>query len=372
VPTLRPVVAVYVGGVSTSFISPQSAVVRQLEYEHDIITLDFSAVSPDVKALVSGMPVQITYGMPPNNLRQFWGYVNDPQGIASPKSQTYAGNQTTVVRCVGASFWMKNQNTKSWVSRTCSQIAQELSTEYRLNSSIQNDSTVWPNLLQGGVSDWAWLSQLAQKIGYVSYCNGLTLHFHERDTNPQNLPSYVPIIDLQNPAQTQQFAPALGAAGPAGGTLAARTYTVLDPNTLNVVTLTDSGMPLMTKTLGSNPVAPVFKVTETGLVSGSMGEGQTKLNASVANNKLSVTANLLIAGNVAITQGSLVYLINTGPGLGGLWYVMGATHQISLASFTTSLSLGRESLGPTETYQFSSAVPTQRAVRLVNYRWVPG
>ena len=340
----------------------------QKEYKHDVALLSIYNDNSDAKRYVSGSPVMVTYGFVPT-LRVFYGYVNHVDQQSVPGGKTREERASSVATCVGASFPLKDAANKAWISHTSPQVARDIASQFRLNPSIEDHSFVWPSLKQAGRSYWAFLVYLAQRIGFVVYCTGIQLHFHERDTNPTSLTGAVPLYDGRDAARVKQFRISMGSESPLGGRLAARQYDAMDPLSGNLYTLTDSGVP-SGKTLGATTVIPLFTEIQHDLQGSSLAQSQAVLDGKVAYNKLFVQASAVITGDARITQGMLIYLKNTPNSQDGLWYVLEADHRLEHGRYLTYLTLGRESIDSTQTYAFSSTFAPQPTARLVNGLWV--
>lgn len=353
-------------GINTPEANPTVLRITQQEFAHDVLSATYWGGDVNSDSLISGSPMQASFGRP-SAMRNFYGYVNHAGRTNNNFSTTTTGadrNGTTVV-CVGASWPMKQTDTRSWSNYTASQIIQEIATAFGLDANIVPDTTMWPTQQMAGRTYWQFCVYLAQLIGYTFYCSGTQLVFKPRTTNPNSLASLAAIYDyLTNPASLPVFSPTVGAASPAGGELANRQLVGINPRTTQIVYAAAAGS-LASTMLGAASVTPVFNKTEHCTVR-SQEEAQTKVNGIGALNQLFISATATSAGNALIAQGSLIYVQNANGSQNGLWFVEKAVHTFNSQTYVIDLTLGRDSMGATATINALPQTKLPPSARLVS------
>lgn len=357
------------GGFAQTLHGAVDVSVYQKEFMHDIAVFTMWADDVDADSYYSGMPMQLVFGRPGAS-RTFYGYVNHPQrsNVKKAGATKLEANSVTLT-CVGASFWMKQTDTKSWSNYTASQVVQAIATQFGLDSNVVDHSTVWPSLQMHGRSYWEFCVDLAQRIGYTFYCNGIQLVFKPRNTDPMNLVGFVRAFDYKNDSPAiPEFKPMLGAANPSGGTLANRQMATIDVNTGTVAIGVIQGNP-SPSLLGTVTEAPVFNFTDQRTV-GSAQELYAKLNGVALSNQLYITAEAKVMGDSRLSQGALVYIANANGAQNGLWFVTSACHHISLNTYEIDLCLGRDSRGAVTIYNFPTNTNMVPLAMVQSNKWI--
>lgn len=339
-------VSFFSAGINSPLPTPEEITITQAEFAHDLIEMRFWAGDVDSSDLSSGSPISITWGRSTVK-RTFTGYVNHATRMNNALANTSRTNRNSVtITCVGASWPMKETGTRTWFNYTASRVVQEIAAQFHLDANIVYDSMVWPNLPMAGRSYWEFCCDLAKRIGYTFYCNGVQLVFKPRTTNPAALVGTVVVYDYQNdPGNMPVFTPVLGANSPGGGQLRTRSIIGIDPKTNQYVYSTVSGNP-SPATLGGASAAPVFGATEHDTID-TVSEAISKTTGAGLSNQLYITATAVAAGSPLLSQGTMVFVENANGGQNGLWFTQKVIHQMSASYYTSKLFLGRDSTGAT-------------------------
>jgi phage protein D len=349
--------------------NPSTVEISQCEYKQDVADLLFWGGDINQSALASGTPISVQWGRSPKT-RFFYGYVNHAERVNNNASKTSLTQRNALrVVAVGASYFMKQTDTKSWTNYTASQVATEIATNFHLSTSgIVAHTTQWPSLQMAGQSYFQFLCSLAKRIGYTFYVNGVQLVFKPRSTNPNSMNTVVASFDYKNdPSSVMKFMPQIGATAPSGGQLANRQLSGIDPRTNQVVTTVTAGS-AQTSLLGNAVATPIFNMTQHQTVD-SQAEANAKGNGEGTTNQMYITATAEVIGSPFVAQGSLVFFGNANGSQNGLWYVMEADHCLNRFRYVTNLKLGRDSLGATTSTYVNP--PTQKlpSATLVNGVW---
>lgn len=325
---------------------PAGVRITQTEFEHDIIEFETWADNVNADSYQSGMPMIATFGLPLVK-RSVYGYVNHAErsNNALSTASSLKRNSTYVV-CAGSTYWMKQTSNQVWYNTTASQVITQIAQAFGFDTDIVPDSTVWPCLAVGGQKIWQFCVGLAKRIGYTFYGNGVQLVFKPRSTNPKQVTGPVAVFDYRsNPSGMPVFQPQLGATSPNGGQLRDRQLAGVDPSTSQAYGATVSGSP-QAALLGKVQDTPLL-VETCQATTASAGEATAKVQGTALSNQLYITAQAIVNGDPLISQGSLVYIANANGAQNGLWFVTKAVHEITKQNYTTTLSLGRDSLGAT-------------------------
>lgn len=355
-------------GLSQPALAPNNATITQAEFAHDLAVLQIWADDVDADSYYSGMPMTISYGRP-GNTRTFWGYVNDASrsNVKKAGSSLVTAN-STIINCVGASWWMKQTGNQSWANMTASQVVSQIASTFGLASMIVPHSTVWPSLQMAGMSYWAFCVSLAQRIGYTFYCNGIQLVFKPRATNPQNLAGYVASFDYKaNPAALPSFIPTVGTTSATGGQNKNRQMAAINPRTQSPMSSYVPGNPAPRK-LGSAPDSPIFTETMHSTAASQQQSDAIALGAGLTN-QLYMTASGIAVGDPLLAQGALIYVANANGSQNGLWYLENVVHQFTVQTYEVDFVAGRDSRGATTIVSFPPVVNSPPQATLVGGKW---
>jgi hypothetical protein len=335
-------------GPSTRLPNPHSFMLKEEEFAHAYLSMEFWGGDVQSQSLTTGSPLQVTFGRPPT-MRNFYGYVNHVGRVNNQLAQTKEGRNAICVYCVGASWPMKQQSTNIYLQQTNTQIIQQIANQFGLGSYIVPSSAITSgSKQQASLTYWEFCCQLAREIGYTFYCDGIQLVAKPRKTDPNNLSSLAAVYDYSsNPAGLPVFNPVLGTNSPGGGQLRNRTLAGVDATTLQpyVLTLAGSGT---SSVLGVQQETPPF--TDIAQYSSrNVGEAQGKLSGLGQLNQMYITATAVGPGNPQLAPGQLVFVQNANGSQNGLWFVTGVDHSLSSDNYIMTLYLGRDSIGQTAT-----------------------
>lgn len=350
-------------GLNAPLIGPASFSLTQEEFCHDYAVCTFLDADVTSPSLFSGTPVKITYGRP-GSLNVFYGYVDDATRMSNLMAFGLVERNAVTVRCFGASWPLRDEDTKSWRNVTASTVMSEIASRFHLDSDIETTTTVWPSLqMAEDKSWWRFATGLAKREGFTFYVNGVRLVFKARQTNPQKITSVDAVFDYRfDPAGMPIFNPTVGASSPIGGQLRTRTGYGVDPRTGKVFAVSQSGSP-QPRYLGTGADDPVFTEIERHAAN-SQGELLARVQGSAQDNQLYIQASAVAQGNAAVTQGSLVFVRNANGSQNGLWFVERVEHQMTPKTYQMFLTLGRDSTGATKS--ITLLAQTSRATASLN------
>lgn len=160
---------------------PRKFELHQEWARHDTMRLDVTVpmrrpYQSRLTAWPDGSPVEITWGrLSPRTLSTWYGYVNHSE-LGSSADDSRRGIQIAYV-LTGTSKPMNSAVNKTWLNMSASTIAQQIARKWRLRCVYTSSSWILDYEIQGGESDFAFLSRLAQKVGFRFGVSGGTLYF---------------------------------------------------------------------------------------------------------------------------------------------------------------------------------------------------
>lgn len=295
-------------------------------------------------------PVHLRYGWWADDSADWYGYVASSRVLASESDPRYghAVQVPVVYTLTGVSMPMQSRRSRTWSRTTSSAIARRIAAWHNLQPRIDTSSVLLDQSVQAA-SDWQYLADLADRIGYRLYLDNSTLWFVRRSTA-------MPSPDGSVPAFTQRKAPGvidslrdfsgvLGDTDPAGGLRARREAVAYNPTSGTLVSA--SYAQERTTALGQ-PVPPMLTSQYTTRPAGSYAQAQRLLDADAE--LLWVEAKAVVNGDPRLKPGALLEL--RGDGIGeahqGRWMVRSAVHTIEVnqlypqkSAYTVSVVVGR-------------------------------
>jgi phage protein D len=182
-------------------IQPKEAVLTQKQKHHDILVLDYFGTSlKNANLLKTGVPVKLSWKQGSRSM-EWLGYVNSvSREIGTQKSKPMK------VYCVGSSFVLKQRKTKTYKDKTIPEIAASIAKENNLKFVGENHSRRFSQLVISGHTQWEWLHEQANRIGYVMYVQGTNLVFRPIDKLIDETSSDAPVFQMWDSTIPKQSA----------------------------------------------------------------------------------------------------------------------------------------------------------------------
>ncbi|MFE2539056.1 phage late control D family protein [Actinacidiphila glaucinigra] len=295
-------------------------------------------------------PVHLRYGWYADDSADWYGYVASSRVAASESDPRFghAVQVPVVYTLTGASMLMQTRRNRTWRGTTASAIARQIAREYNLQPRVDGSDAVFEQSTQAS-SDWQYLLDLADRVGYRLYCDNTSMWFVDRRTVMQAPDGSVPVFwQRKAPGvidSLREFSAVVGDTDPAGG-LRARYGTTAFNRTSAV--LTQSTYAQARTTVQGQPVTPLLSTQFSTRPADSYAQSQRLLGAEA--DWLWVEASVTVNGDPRLKPGSLVEL--RGAGIGdtntGLWMVRSAVHKLWInalypqkSTYTTVLVVGR-------------------------------
>ncbi|MGW1180136.1 hypothetical protein [Streptomyces drozdowiczii] len=322
-------------------------------------------------------PVHLKFGWWADDSADWYGYVASSRVLASESDPRYghAVQIPVVYTLTGTSMLMQTRRNRTWRDTSASAIARTVATEYSLQPRIDSSGTVLGQQMQS-MSDWQFLCDVSDQVGYRIYVDGTVLWYVDRETVMPAVDGSVPTFHMTKAPGAidtlREFSAVLGDTDPAGG-VRARYQAVAYNRTSRV--LTPASYSQSRTTLHGQQVAAVLDRQYGDRPATSYNRAGQLLAAE--SDWLWVEARAESNGDPRLRPGSLVDLQGNAIGESnlGLWMVRSAVHKIDInllypqkTTYTTTMVLGRNdarSLGLKVQQPPVNPAPTV----LVNNRW---
>lgn len=332
-------------------------------------------------------PIQINYGQRPHFVSAFLGYIASYKLMRTGKDPGYNNVVTTTVQytITGTSQVMQSTNNVAWKNTSSSTITGNIATKNGFRGIIHNYISAITYRLQN-VSDFKFVAQLADEIGYRFYVDNTDLYF----INPKQ------ILDRSNTRNVPQFwsynqpglwdtiisfNPVVGTITPDGGIVANRNVVGLNPTTKSLVQSTIQPT-ISSSQNSSTPLAPTITQYYNQAPAESYYEATQKVTGDYFRNLYWNTANAELRGDARIKPNTLVNLVGTTIPVNdaGLWLVQSSTHLLTKAAptgsnvdvtYSTCTELVRDQIYTANTTTFSETDPIIQNVPavLIGGRW---
>ena len=270
-----------------------------------------------------------------DNLLQFCGYITH----VKPTMQRRLGTADEAdIYCIGATHFLKGARNKTYDNMTAIEMAADVCKRNRLALTAHTNDWRFTES-QHGRSDWKFLCDLADKIGFVIIPRGVEILFVNRSKLTNLLTPCARTLTLGR--DLHKVTPILGDESPRGGRKLIRVG----------YGLTDRGDDLahidwgdQDDSIGRGAGLPTFNEYARHHF-GSQQELRQTLKAENRKNKWTFQADATARGDVRVRAGSAVALEGLGQDGDGIWSVERVEHRVTLENFTMSLKVGRDGFG---------------------------
>lgn len=315
--------------------NPRDVTIYQSMGKHDIVEMYYSQYTPTLVNLIqTGTPVQITY----NNQKVKETFVGYATTVSYPVKQSV--NKGITVKCVGASYPLKDRPSKIWTDKTIPDVAVDIAKTFRLVPVVTPHPIKVAQHSLAGHSYWEKLQENAQRLGWACHMKGTELHFHPIDVMIDKFMTSVPILSFTDNYMgfnsnvldhtLDYFEPLLDDFHEAVGYgRTNKTSYGIDPVSSKVYT-TKSSPSTVGKNLRQKIKEPLFSSVETSVVSDSIALSQARVDGKANLNRLSIPAKGLAQGDPRVAPWRTVQLKNTSDTTDGYWVVESAIHTLHI------------------------------------------
>lgn len=286
-------------------------------------------------------PIQINYGQRPHYISAFLGYVSSYKLLRTGTDPGYNNLTTTTVQytITGTSQVMQSTKNIAWKHTSSSTIAGNIATNNGFRAVVHNYVSAINYRLQN-TSDFRFIAQLADEIGFRFYVDNTNLYFINPKqildrSNTRNIPQFWSYNQPGLWDTIRSFKPIVGTITPDGGIVADRNVVGLNPTTKmlvqstihpNILSSENSSVPLatnITKYYNDAPAESYYEATQ-------------KASGDYFRNLYWNTADAELRGDARIKPNTLVNLIGTTLPVNdaGIWLVQCSTHILTKAAPT--------------------------------------
>lgn len=326
-------------------------------------------------------PIQINYGQRPHFLSAFLGYVSSYKLMRTGTDPGYNNVTTTTVQytITGTSQIMQSASNVAWKHTSPSAIAGSIAAKNGFRGIIHNYVSAIPYRLQN-TSDFKFLAQLADEIGFRFYIDNTDLYFINPQQilsrgNNRNVPQFWSYNQPGLYDTIRSFTPVVGTTTPDGGVVANRNVVGLNPSTKQLVQSTVS--PLITTSQNSSvPLTSNITQYYQATPAESYYEANQKATGDYYRNLYWNVADSELRGDARIRPNTLVNLVGTTIPVNdaGLWLVQSSTHKLTKAaptgsqydtSYCTNVELVRDQIYTANATAFSDTTNVAQSVPAV-------
>jgi len=323
-----------------------SFVLHQDRYAHELATVKLRDWDVQYSNIKPGDPVEcVLRGV--DGTQDFVGYIHSIRPHVTPKTRE------TEIDIIGASYTMKQPKQRVFENTTADKVVKQIAAEHNFAIDFEPHPRVYSQIVQPGISDFQFISRLAQQCGYTFRVENTTIHFKKL------------ITDFHSYKGTCQNFVMRQTGDPKGHTIYSFNLTLgesikyfdaqksavqiggVDPQTATATILTNQIRPT---TINTEAVTEFFDNYKTDVVAPSATDVEYEAKAADDRNRLSYRAQIEVIGTPNICPDQPVYLTGLGPDYSGYWVVVAAQHHIVETSqntfkYTTKLLIGSDSLG---------------------------
>ncbi len=298
--------------------------------KHDIseIRIEYNrgADMADIQPWADGARVEIQWGLQPQTLTPWYGYVAHNELAGNADSGNH--NLQYTYYCIGTSMVMNTMTNKLWGSTTASDIAKQMATKYSLRCVVTTNTTVLTDVMQASMSDFQFMNYLAQRVGYQFWVSGGTLYFVDPAVffvaSTSTGVSYYRQDKMVNQQDTMRDFRVLRGNNLPGATVGNRTVYGIDSATGQVVS-------------SSSNSSSTMQILDTSRVGTSLAEVQQQQQAWSNLSQMWIGGTAELFGDQTLYPGKLVYLDgNALPGGNVGYWVLSKTKHILIVSYSSS------------------------------------
>lgn len=319
-------------------IQPKELTLTQKQKNHDVLVLEYYGTSlKNAKLLKTGVPIKFSWKQGSRKM-EWLGYVSS----VSRKSGTQKAKPMKVY-CVGSSFVLKERKTKTYKNKTIPEVAAIIAKQNKLRFVGENHTRRFPQLVMAGHSQWEWLHEQANRIGYAMYVQGTNLVFRPVDKLIDEFSTDAPLMQMWNPSVPKQFSQidrtlesvdVLVGENVESSNVARANKQVggVDPVTSKSFTAkktpTTTGSPVRTSV-----AATLFDEVRSDQVANFALDAKDAAEGAAQLARFNVPAKALGQGDPRIHPYRILYVEGTGEQTDGYWLVNEVVHKMSYVGF---------------------------------------
>lgn len=299
--------------------------------------------------------VEVSWGSSPATQESFVGYVVSPELVSQPSTQQqqYVSSQMIDIRytLLGATKPLQTAHTRAWRQCSVAYMAQSIAAANGLAAVTDPHSRIFDMRMQAAQSDFRFLQDRADEVGYRLMVDGTTLYLTDpRRPLVSSTPAFRHSRDPGMADTMQTFQAVVGETDPAGSIRAQHTAVAVSPQ--GVVTTAQTQSALADPVTGAQVTPQLGRYTPK-FVASSYTEAQALVNAAALADLWWVHGTATTDGDVRLKAGCVVDLSGsaltqqyTGP-----WMTRAAHHRLTvnqldprLSTYYVDLTLGRDQI----------------------------
>lgn len=323
-----------------------SFVLHQDRYAHEMATVILRDWDVQYSNVKPGDPVEcIMRGVDGN--RDFVGYIHSIRPSITPKTRM------TEIDIIGASYVLKQPRQRVFENTTADQVVAKIAADNNFAVDIDAHPRVYTQIVQPGISDFQFISRLAQQCGYTFRIENTTLHFKSL------------VKDFNNYKSTAQNFVMRESGDPKGHSLysfdlilgESIKYYDAHKSAVQVggVDVVSGQLAIYTNqvrptTISTQATTEFFDSYKTDIVAPGTEIAKSEAKAADERNRFAYRAQIEVIGTPNIGPDQPIYLTGLGSNYSGYWIVIAAQHHIvetsqNVFKYTTLLQIGSDSLG---------------------------
>lgn len=337
---------------------PRRVDLYQKQNHHDVLIMEYATASTAWISMVkTGVPVVFKWSQ--NGVTNEWlGYVSHLS------FQNKSGREKIMeLRCVSASYPLKQRVNKVFKNKTIPQAVEELVKAQGMAFVGDPHGRVFDQLVVSGHSIWEWIQEQAKRIGYAVVMEGTTFYFRNIDKLIDTKSSSVPVLSYFNsdaPMNTQAIDRTLDSlrvlqGEHIEGQAHLRTNKIasgVDPITGKLFSTKKTPKKAGTS-LRKNVGDVLFDEFSTDQVVNSYTAAKAAAEGAATMARMTLPAKIVGQGDPRIRPFSPIYIEGTGDSTDGYWIVKEVHHMFhKIGDYQIEATIATDGLGDNKATSF--------------------
>lgn len=314
-------------------LQPREVVLTQKQKHHDVLVLDYFGTSlKNANLLKTGIPVKFSWKQGRRSM-EWLGYVSSvSREIGTQKSKPMK------VYCVGSSFVLKQRKTKTYKDKTIPEIAASIAKENNLKFIGENHSRRFSQLVISGHTQWEWLHEQANRIGYAMYVQGTNLVFRPIDKLMDETSSDAAVFQLwdssipkqsSHPDRTLDYLKVMVGENIEGYGTDRSSKQIGGVNPVTGESFTATRSPSQTGSGIREAISDtLFNDFNSDQVANSKIDAKNAAESSAHLARFNIPAKALGQGDPRVSPYKLIYVDGSGIQTDGFWLIKEVTHRL--------------------------------------------
>lgn len=317
-------------------VQPKEILLSQKQKKHDILVLEYKSTSlKNAKLLKTGVPIKFSWRQGSRKV-EWLGYVSS----VNRKSGTQKAKPMKIY-CVGSSFVLKQRKTKTYRNKTVPEVAAKIAKQNKLKFVGDTHSRRFEQLVISGHTQWQWLHEQANRIGFAMYVQGTTLYFKSLDNLLDKESSDAPIFQMWDPAipvslnqldRTLDYLDIMSGENIEDGSPSRTKKQVGGVNPVTGKSFTAKKSPKDSgKAIRKNVSSALFDEFNSEQVANTKNDAKNASEGAAELARFNLPAKAYGQGDPRVKPYQLVYIEGSGQQTDGHWVVREVVHKFSFA-----------------------------------------